>query len=88
MTFAACRHAICNFSTPCRHYSESYLGDKLPAGLDAPALGPDVVLEVAVVRRQRRRAERRHDVAGRALSHLPELKLWLKSGGGRFVKNV
>ena len=29
-------------------------GDDLPAGLDAPALGADVVLEVAVVRRQRR----------------------------------
>ena len=40
-----------------------YLGDKLPARLDAPALGADMVLEVAVVRRrrQRRRSERSHD---------------------------
>ena len=41
----------------------TYLGDELPARLDAPALGADVVLEVAVVRRrrQRRRSERSHD---------------------------
>ena len=50
-----------------------YLGDKLPARLDAPALGADVVLKVAVVRhrRQRRRTERSHDEeAVRGLSTL------------------